>query len=138
VLRARDVRAELSFADDILDIADDGTNDWAKTVKGRTVPNKELVLRSKLRIEARRFHMERLHRDTWGEKPQSETNINFNLLSKEELMAKARELLGMIEFLKAPPPVPPPIEYRHEEAPDDEEPQGGIGRQPRPVTGPEG
>ena len=58
------------------------------------------MLRSKLRIAARQFHMTRLHRETWGEHPQQESKVNFNLLSKEELMGKAREL-GM-----APPPEP--------------------------------
>jgi len=59
------------------------------------------MLRSKLRIAARQFHMSRLHPETWGERPQQENKANFDLLSKEELMGKARALLGM-----ASPPKP--------------------------------
>ena len=33
--------------------------------------NKELVLRSKIRIEARQFHMSRLHPQQWGERSRS-------------------------------------------------------------------
>jgi hypothetical protein len=53
-MRAREIRADFSFGEQILDIADDGRNDWVETKTGRMVPNKELVLRSKLRIETRR------------------------------------------------------------------------------------
>jgi len=40
------------------EIADDTENDWAEAKNGQNVPNKELVLRSKVRIETRRFHRE--------------------------------------------------------------------------------
>jgi len=127
-MRARELRGDFSFGEQILDIADDGTNDWGETANGKPIVQKELVFRSKLRIEARRFHMERLHRYVWGEKVQTETHVNFNLLSKEELMQKARELIGMIEFINAPPPKAPPLVYWPEEAPDDNNDPGAIGR----------
>jgi hypothetical protein len=62
------VRGDFTFREQILDIADDGTNDWVTAKNGAQVVNKELVLRSKLRIEARQFHMSRLHPQQWGEK----------------------------------------------------------------------
>jgi len=43
------------------------------------------------------------------------------------LMQKARELIGMIEFLNAPPPQPPPLLYRGEEAPNGDHEFGRSG-----------
>src|SRR5215472_2058688 len=89
---ARRVRADISFGEEILDLADDASDDWSYNEKtGKLSVNKQAMLRSKLRIAARQFHMTRLHRETWGEHPQQESKVNFNLLSKEELMGKARE-----------------------------------------------
>ena len=67
---ARDVRADIAFGEQILDIADDTSEDWKTAANGREVVNKELVLRSKLRIEARQFHMSRLHPQQWGDRQQ--------------------------------------------------------------------
>lgn len=55
--RAREVGLD-EVADETLDIADDGTNDWMDIVINKqgdtkTVLNKEAVLRSKLRVETR-------------------------------------------------------------------------------------
>jgi hypothetical protein len=89
------------------------------------VVDKELVLRSKLRIEARRFHMERLHRDTWGEKVQTNLTVDYARMSEDERLEKARELLGMIREITGPRPTPGPLIYEPEEGPDEE--PSGIG-----------
>jgi hypothetical protein len=53
-------------------IADNTTDDWSyNSETGKLSVNKELVPRSKLRIEARQFHMSRLHPQQWGEKQQT-------------------------------------------------------------------
>jgi terminase small subunit-like protein len=122
------VRAELSFADDILDIADDGTNDWGEAANGKPIVQKELVLRSKLRIEARRFHLERLHRETWGDKQQIDVKTDMTRLTPEERQRKADEVLEMLRALAAGPPKPPPLIYDPTEGDDEPEPEGGIGR----------
>jgi hypothetical protein len=70
LLRAREIRADFSFGEQIIDIADDSRNDWVETKTGRMVPDKELVLRSKLRIAARQLHMSRLQPQTWGDRPE--------------------------------------------------------------------
>src|SRR5215467_8681047 len=44
---ARHIRADISFGEQILDIADDSRNDWLTAKNGKQIPNKELVLRSK-------------------------------------------------------------------------------------------
>src|SRR5690348_12772148 len=66
---ARDVRADLTFGESIITIADDVRNDWIETKNGGAPRvNKEVVLRSKLRIAARQLHMSRLQPETWGDK----------------------------------------------------------------------
>jgi hypothetical protein len=135
--RAREVRGDYTFGEQILDIADDGTNDWVTAKNGALVPNKELVLRSKLRIEARQFHMSRLHAQTWGDKQTIDIKSDWALLSEDERRRKADELIAMIRELKEPPMQPPPLVYRPEEAPEQPEP-GESGWQPRPVTRREG
>jgi hypothetical protein len=117
--RARDVRGDYTFGEQILDIADDGTNDWVTAKNGAQVVNKELVLRSKLRIEARQFHMSRLHVQTWGEKQTIDIKSDWALLSEDERKRKADELIQMIRELREPPMQPPPLVYRPEEAPDE-------------------
>jgi hypothetical protein len=131
------VRGDYTFGEQILDIADDGTNDWVTAKNGALVPNKELVLRSKLRIEARQFHMSRLHAQTWGDKQTIDIKSDWALLSEDERRRKADELIAMIRELKEPPMQPPPLVYRPEEAPEQPEP-GESGWQPRPVTRREG
>jgi hypothetical protein len=104
---------------------------------GALVPNKELVLRSKLRIEARQFHISRLHPQQWGEKQTIDIKSDWALLSEDERRRKADELIQMIRELREPPMQPPPLVYRPEEAPDEPGP-GGSGWQPRPVAGSKG
>jgi hypothetical protein len=127
------VRGDFSFGEQVLDIADDGTNDWVTAKNGAPIVNKEIVLRSKLRIEARQFHMSRLHVQTWGEKQTIDIKSDWALLSEDERRRKADELIAMIRELKEPPMQPPPLVYRAEEAPDDEPAtRGGIGSRPAP------
>jgi hypothetical protein len=129
--RGRDVRGDFSFGEQILDIADDGTNDWVTAKNGAQVVNKELVLRSKLRIETRQFHMSRLHVQTWGEKQTIDIKSDWALLSEDERKRKADELIAMIRELREPPMQPPPLVYRPEEAPDEEiSNTGGFGSRP--------
>ena len=98
---------------------------------GAQVVNKELVLRSKLRIEARQFHMSRLHPEQWGERQQIDVKNDWALLTEEEHRRKADELIEMIRELREPPMQPAPLVYRHEEAPEDEPSAAGmIGSRP--------
>jgi Bacteriophage Sf6, terminase small subunit-like len=134
------VRGDWAFGEQLLDIADNAANDWSYNEKtGKLSVNKELVLRSKLRIEARQFHMRRLHPQQWGERQQIDLKSDWSLLTLEERQRKAQELIAMVEEMKQPPPAPPPIVYRAEEPPeDDDQQQRGIGWQPRSASGREG
>jgi len=136
--RAREVRGDYTFGEEILDIADNRADDWSYNEKtGKLSVNKEAMLRSKIRIEARQFHMSRLHVQTWGEKQTIDIKSDWALLSEDERKRKADELITMIRELKEPPMQPPPLVYRPEEAPDEPEPVG-IGSQTRPRADREG
>jgi hypothetical protein len=57
--RAKEIQADV-MSEELLDIVDDGTNDWTTKTFGHTeieVVNQEAVQRSKLRYEARRWLM---------------------------------------------------------------------------------
>lgn len=70
--RARELQAE-SHVDDIIDIADDGSNDWMekKNADGAVIgwqENGEHLQRSKLRIEARKWKASKLAAKKYGDK----------------------------------------------------------------------
>jgi hypothetical protein len=120
------MRGDLAFGERILDTALNDGSDWSYNAEtGKLTMNKEAILRSKVKIETMRFHMERLHRDTWGEKTQTNLTVDYARMTEEERMAKARELLGMIREITGPRPQPTPIRYEPEEGPDEE--PSGIG-----------
>lgn len=67
---ARDVQAETLF-DEMLDIADDGTNDWMKNF-AKDNPgwqqNGEAIQRSRLRIDARKWMLGKMKPKKYGDK----------------------------------------------------------------------
>lgn len=72
--RAKEMQADI-LAEEILDIADDGTNDLMKIVKGDTeyeTENKEVVNRSKLRVDARKWIASKLKPKKYGDKVHNE------------------------------------------------------------------
>ena len=132
------MRADFSFGEQIITIADDAREDWIPAKNGGApCVNKELVLRSKLRIAARQLHMSRLQPQTWGDKQTADIN-DWNLLSQDERRRRADELIQMIAEIRSPPQGPPPLTYRPGEPEDDDQQQRGIGWQPRSATRREG
>ena len=74
--RAKEAGAE-AWADEIMDIADNGSNDWmeAKKKEGAVVLlDREHVERSKLRIESRKWLLSKLKAKKYGEKLDMTTN----------------------------------------------------------------
>jgi hypothetical protein len=72
--RARETQAE-TLADEIIDIADDGHNDWMKRNFGedeRWVENGEAIRRSALRIDARKWVAAKLLPKKYGDRVQTE------------------------------------------------------------------
>ena len=68
---AREIQAEM-MGDELLDIADDGTNDFVERTKRdgsvEVTLDKEAVLRSKLRVDARKWLMSKLKPKKYGDK----------------------------------------------------------------------
>jgi len=64
---ARDAQAD-TLADEILDIADDGSNDWMERQDGSAEYNGDAVARSKLRVDARKWIAAKLKPKKYGER----------------------------------------------------------------------
>lgn len=71
--RARDEQAEL-YADDIVDISDDGTNDYVERTRKdgsvEAVPDYDHIARSRLRVDSRKWLLSKLKPGTYGDKIQ--------------------------------------------------------------------
>jgi len=68
--RAREAQAD-HFADEILEIADDATNDWMTRKVGEettTVADHEHISRSRLRVDARKWLMSKMAPKKYGDK----------------------------------------------------------------------
>lgn len=69
--RAKEAQAE-RFADELVEIADDGSNDWLKRETGagrvEVVADHEHIQRSKLRVDARKWLMSKMAPKKYGEK----------------------------------------------------------------------
>jgi len=89
--RAKEAQADY-MADEMLDIADDGRNDWMKKhqANGESVDvvNNEVIQRSKLRIDARKWLASKLKPKKYSEKLQTEHSgpdggpISFNKIER--------------------------------------------------------
>jgi hypothetical protein len=65
--RAREVQAD-SWADDILDISDDGANDTYTDGDGNERTNQDVIARSRLRVDTRKWLMARMAPKKYGDK----------------------------------------------------------------------
>lgn len=82
-----------NMADEIMEIADDGSNDWMKRAREDgsidEILNHEHIQRSKLRIETRRWLMGKLQPKKYGDKQTIEHEINTDEVAAL-LRARAR------------------------------------------------
>jgi len=69
--RARTIQAE-TIADDLLTIADDGTNDVRVLPDGREIVDNDVIQRSKLRVDTRKWLLSKMLPKQYGEKTQLE------------------------------------------------------------------
>lgn len=65
--RARDLGLDV-MADEIIDIADDGQNDYIETEDGREVLNGEHIQRSRLRVDSRKWYLSKLAPKRYGDR----------------------------------------------------------------------
>ena len=86
-----------AFEEDILEIADQTEDDYRETPTRQMVPNKELVLRSKIRIKGRQWLMARRAPKQWGDRSSADVSANIMLLSPEERVPKALQLFDLME-----------------------------------------
>ena len=79
--RAKELGAE-AIAEDMFEIADDGTNDWMERVDregtgtGTYTLNGEHVQRSKLRVDTRKWYLSKILPKKYGDKINVEGNLN--------------------------------------------------------------
>jgi hypothetical protein len=76
--RAREAQAE-ALADEIIDIADDGHNDWMERNQGDAagwVQNGEAMQRSRLRVDARKWVASKLLPKKYGDKLDHEHKVD--------------------------------------------------------------
>lgn len=117
--RAREAQADAIF-DEILDIADDGSNDWmeARDKDGAFIgwkENGEALQRSRLRIDARKWMAAKLKPTKYGEKilhgedadnPLSKGTVEIDVFKLADQMREAKRLAAQepiaIEGKKAP------------------------------------
>lgn len=94
---AREAQAE-AMAEDILEIADDGTNDYTKKVgaDGSTadVLNGEHIQRSRLRVDARKWLMAKMAPKKYGEKLDLNVAGTLQTMPEEAIDARITQLLG--------------------------------------------
>ena len=110
--RARELRDDWAFGEEILNIADNAADDWNYNPDSKKLTiQKEAILRSKIRTEARQFHMSRLHPQQWGETQQTEVRDDWGPLTEEERRRKADELIAMIRELREPQMQRPALVY---------------------------
>lgn len=103
--RAREAQME-AMADEIVDIADDGTNDYVT----KTRPDgseyeafdAEHVQRSKLRVDTRKWLMSKLAPKKYGEKLDLNVGGSLQTMSQEDMDARIAQLLGKAGACAAP------------------------------------
>lgn len=66
-VRAREAQADVLF-DEILEIADDGLNDTYTDAEGNERTNQDVIARSRLRVDARKWMAGKLRPKKYGEK----------------------------------------------------------------------
>lgn len=71
---ARQLQADY-WAEETIEIADDGRNDTYVDEDGKQCTDNDVIQRSRLRVDARKWIVGKLHPKVYGEKP-SETHVN--------------------------------------------------------------
>lgn len=100
--RAREMQTEL-MADELLDIADDGRNDWMERQYGDTtveVVNQEAVQRSKLRVDTRKWIAAKLLPKKFGDavdlKHSGKVDLSIERMTDEQIEHELGKYLGRL------------------------------------------
>lgn len=90
--RAKEAQAD-HFAEELLEIADDATNDWVER-EGKTLVDYENINRSKLRVDTRKWLMAKMLPRKYGDRLELE---HSGELSFAEHLISARDRLKLVE-----------------------------------------
>jgi len=82
--RAREAQADF-MADEILAIADDGLNDTYVDEDGRKRTDQDVIARSRLRVDARKWLASKMAPKKYGDKVQTEVSGGLTVNSVKEL-----------------------------------------------------
>ena len=82
--RAREAQADVLF-DEVLSIADDGLNDTYTDEEGRVRTNVDVIARSKLRVDARKWMAGKLRPKVYGDKIQTEHSGEMTVRTATDL-----------------------------------------------------
>lgn len=82
--RAREEQAE-TLADEIVQIADDGLNDTYLDENGNKRTDQDVIARSRLRVEARKWVASKLKPKKYGDKIQTELSGSLKVTSAKDL-----------------------------------------------------
>lgn len=93
--RACEARADAIF-EDILTIADDGSNDTRITEDGAEITNHDVIQRSRLRVDARKWILSKMMPKKYGDKLDLTTDGESMNLTPEERKAKIQALRAKI------------------------------------------
>lgn len=96
--RAREAQAE-TLAEDLLSIADDASRDTYTDADGNTKTDQEVVARSRLRIDARKWLAGKMAPKKYGDKLDITAAVTTSTLTDDQLMARAESLkakLGIV------------------------------------------
>jgi len=85
--RAREVQAE-GYVDEMLEIADDGRNDWMERQQGGYEINREVLARSGLRLEARKWIAVKLIPKKYGDRTAIDVTHGVEAMDDAELAAE--------------------------------------------------
>lgn len=87
---AKRFQAEL-MAEDVIDIADNGTNDTQLDANGKVITNQDVIQRSKLRVDARKWVASRLLPKIYGDSLKVDNNpVDDAMVKVNALVAKKR------------------------------------------------
>lgn len=96
--RARDVQAEV-WADELQDIADDGTNDFVEVAKKngtQIVCDQENINRSRLRVDTRKWVISKILPKKYGDKLNIDAKVETSTMSDEELNDRILALIPQV------------------------------------------
>ena len=95
--RARDLGLD-AMADELFDIADDGTNDWMERHGSEGyVLNGENVSRSRLRVDTRKWYLSKLAPKRYGEKLEVTEKTELHDATDEELHEAIRKRIASMK-----------------------------------------